>query len=33
MRPDLLLLPVNGRSETLAARGIVGNLTLDEGWR
>jgi L-ascorbate metabolism protein UlaG (beta-lactamase superfamily) len=30
MRPDLLLLPVNGRSETLAARGIAGNLTLDE---
>jgi L-ascorbate metabolism protein UlaG (beta-lactamase superfamily) len=30
MRPDLLLLPVNGRSEALAARGIAGNLTLDE---
>jgi L-ascorbate metabolism protein UlaG (beta-lactamase superfamily) len=30
MRPDLLLLPVNGRSETLAARGIAGNLTLNE---
>jgi L-ascorbate metabolism protein UlaG (beta-lactamase superfamily) len=29
-RPDLLLLPVNGRSEALAARGIAGNLTLDE---
>jgi L-ascorbate metabolism protein UlaG (beta-lactamase superfamily) len=24
MRPDLLLLPVNGRSEALAARGIPG---------
>jgi len=30
VRPDLLLLPVNGRSEALAARGIAGNLTLDE---
>ena len=30
MQPDLLLLPVNGRSEALAARGITGNLTLDE---
>jgi hypothetical protein len=30
MRPDLLLLPVKGRSEALAARGIAGNLTLDE---
>jgi hypothetical protein len=30
MRPDLLLLPVNGRSEALAARGIAGNLTLDQ---
>lgn len=28
--PDLLLLPVNGRSDALAARGIAGNLTLDE---
>ena len=30
LRPDLLLLPVNGRSAALAARGIAGNLTLDE---
>jgi L-ascorbate metabolism protein UlaG (beta-lactamase superfamily) len=30
LQPDLLLLPVNGRSEALAARGIAGNLTLDE---
>ncbi len=30
LRPDLLLLPVNGRSAALAARGIPGNLTLDE---
>jgi L-ascorbate metabolism protein UlaG (beta-lactamase superfamily) len=30
LRPDLLLLPVNGRSAALTARGIPGNLTLDE---
>ena len=30
LQPDLLLLPVNGRSEELAARGIAGNLTLNE---
>jgi L-ascorbate metabolism protein UlaG (beta-lactamase superfamily) len=30
LSPDLLLLPVNGRSPALAARGIAGNLTLDE---
>ena len=30
LRPDLLLLPVNGRSEALSARGVPGNLTLDE---
>jgi len=30
LRPDLLLLPVNGRSAALAARGIPGNMTLDE---
>jgi L-ascorbate metabolism protein UlaG (beta-lactamase superfamily) len=30
LRPNLLLLPVNGRSRALAARGIPGNLTLDE---
>ena len=28
--PDLVLLPVNGRSDALAARGIAGNFTLDE---
>ena len=28
--PDLLLLPVNGRSPELAALGMAGNLTLDE---
>ena len=28
--PDLLLLPVNGRPASLAARGIAGNLTLEE---
>ncbi len=31
--PTLLLLPVNGRSAALAARGIPGNLTLDEAVR
>ncbi len=30
LRPDLMLLPVNGRSAALAARGVPGNLTLDE---
>lgn len=30
MAPDVLLLPVNGRSDALAARGIAGNFTLDE---
>ncbi len=30
LRPDVLLLPVNGRSPELAARNIPGNLTLDE---
>lgn len=30
LRPDLLLLPVNGRSAALTVRGILGNLTLDE---
>lgn len=30
LRPDLLLLPVNGRSAALRARGIAGNLTLEE---
>lgn len=30
LAPDLALLPVNGRSPTLAAAGIAGNLTLDE---
>jgi L-ascorbate metabolism protein UlaG (beta-lactamase superfamily) len=30
LRPSLLLLPVNGRSAELAARGVPGNLTLDE---
>lgn len=30
LAPDLMLLPVNGRSAALAARGIAGNLTLDE---
>ncbi len=30
LRPDLLLLPVNGRSAALTARGVPGNLTLDE---
>ena len=30
LRPDLLLLPVNGRSAELTARGVPGNLTLDE---
>jgi L-ascorbate metabolism protein UlaG (beta-lactamase superfamily) len=30
VRPDLLLLPVNGRPAALTARGIPGNLTLDE---
>lgn len=30
LRPDLLLLPVNGRSPALAARGIAGNMTLEE---
>lgn len=29
-RPALALLPVNGRSETLAANGVPGNLSLDE---
>lgn len=33
LRPDLLLSPVNGRSAALAARGIPGNLTLDEAVR
>ena len=33
LRPDLLLLPVNGRSADLAARGIAGNLTLEEAIR
>lgn len=28
--PDLALLPVNGRAETLTADGIAGNFTLDE---
>lgn len=28
--PDLLLLPVNGRSDSLRAKGIAGNLTLEE---
>ena len=30
LRPDLLLLPVNGRPPALAAHGIAGNMTLDE---
>ncbi len=30
LRPDLLLLPVNGRSEALRSRGIPGNLSLEE---
>lgn len=30
LRPDLALLPVNGRSRELAEAGIAGNLTLDE---
>lgn len=30
LRPDLLMLPVNGRSAALKARGIPGNMTLDE---
>ena len=29
-RPDVMLLPVNGRSAALAARGVPGNMTLDE---
>ena len=29
-RPDVALLPVNGRSTALLARGVPGNLTLDE---
>ncbi|MGI4768602.1 MAG: MBL fold metallo-hydrolase [Janthinobacterium lividum] len=29
-RPDVALLPVNGRSAALLARGVPGNLTLDE---
>ncbi len=29
-RPDVALLPVNGRSASLLARGVPGNLTLDE---
>ena len=29
-RPDVALLPVNGRSAELLARGVPGNLTLDE---
>lgn len=30
LRPDLMLLPVNGRPPALAARGIAGNMTLEE---
>lgn len=30
LRPDVLMLPVNGRSAALAALGVPGNLTLDE---
>ncbi|WP_334174069.1 MBL fold metallo-hydrolase [Pseudoxanthobacter sp.] len=30
LRPDVVLLPVNGRSAALAAGGVPGNLTLDE---
>ena len=30
LRPDVALLPVNGRSAELLARGVPGNLTLDE---
>ena len=33
LRPSLLLLPVNGRSASLAAQGIPGNMTLDEAVR
>ena len=29
-QPDVMLLPVNGRSTALAARGVPGNMTLDE---
>lgn len=32
-RPDVALLPVNGRSAALLARGVPGNLTLDEAVR
>jgi L-ascorbate metabolism protein UlaG (beta-lactamase superfamily) len=30
LRPDIALLPVNGRSKALAEAGIAGNLTLAE---
>ena len=30
LRPDVALLPVNGRSAALLARGVPGNMTLDE---
>ena len=33
LRPDVLMLPVNGRSPELAARGVPGNLTLEEAVR
>lgn len=33
LRPDVLMLPVNGRSPGLSSRGVPGNLTLDEAVR